>query len=41
LDFSGKLPVVKLGRRIFLKEDDLLDIIESGYRPVSPERDDR
>ena len=36
--YQGRLPVVKLGRRTLYKEADILQFIEAGYRPASPDK---
>jgi len=36
--YQGRLPTVKLGRRCLYKEEDILQLIEKGYRPASPQK---
>jgi excisionase family DNA binding protein len=35
--YQRRLPVVKLGRRVLYREDDIRQFIEKGYRPASPQ----
>jgi len=35
--YQRRLPVVKMGRRTLYKEEDILDHVDRGYRPASPE----